>query len=162
MQLREDAPVLKNAGMLSMLKAISPMVAVVLLIAFTIGVGGLISTFVTGLTKTSTGITGNQSEALARCGGAWINVNSVQNTTVLYSNPNQVTITSVILVFDNGNTVTGDTSMTSGESSVTSISTGMVSSNFTTQNGSLTLRGLCQATVTVEGRCTSIQSCWDV
>lgn len=148
--------------MLNMLKAISPMIAVVLLIAFTVGVGGLVSIFVTGLTKTSTGISGNQSEALTRCGGAAISINSVQNTTVLYSNPNQVTITNVILVFDNGNTVTGDTSMVSGESSATSVSTGMASSNFTTQNTSLTLRGLCQSAVTVEGRCTNVQACWDV
>lgn len=138
------------------------MIAVVLLIAFTIGVGGLISIFVTGLTTTSTKITSNQSEALSLCAGAFISINSVTNTSVLYSNPNRQTITTVILVFDNGLTQVGDTSMIPGESSVTSVSTGMTSGNHTTQNTSLTLRGLCQTLVTVEGRCTTAHACWDV
>ncbi|MBI1978958.1 MAG: hypothetical protein HYS62_02755 [Candidatus Aenigmarchaeota archaeon] len=57
-----------------MAKAISPMVAVVLLTAFTIGVGGLVMIFLTGTTQTSTGIVKNASESLALCSAAIINV----------------------------------------------------------------------------------------
>ncbi|MBI1978771.1 MAG: hypothetical protein HYS62_01765 [Candidatus Aenigmarchaeota archaeon] len=149
------------------MKAISPMIAVVLLIAFTVGVGGLISIFVTGLTTTSTGITSNQSEALTRCAGAWINVYSVTNTTVLYSNPNSQTLTGVVIVFTNGNTVNAaDTTLSPGESGVTSNSTtgfnGGLSCGACTPNTSVTVRGLCQTLVTAEGKCTSSQDCWDV
>ena len=136
-------------------KAISPMVAVVLLIAFTIGVGGLVSIFATSLTTTSTGIASNQSEALTRCAGAWIDVHSVTSTQVYYSNPNSQTLTTIILVPGNSvNTVTGATTLAPGASTVTSWTAGT--------NTSVIARGLCQTLVTVEGRCTSAHECWDV
>ena len=144
------------------MKAISPLIAVVLLIAFTIGIGGLVSIFVTGLTTTSTGITSNQSEALTRCAGAWLDVFSVTNTTVIYSNPNSQTITNPIIVFSNGNTLVGtDTSLTPGESTVTSVSTGL-SCGACTVNTSIFVRGQCQTAVLVQGKCTSSDACWDV
>ena len=131
------------------------MVAVVLLIAFTVGVGGLVSIFVTGLTTTSTGITSNQSEALTRCAGAWINVYSVDSDQVFYSNPNSQTIASITITFSNGTTFTGgDPSLTVGETNSTNF--GAIGSNTY-----VLLRGLCQSAVTVEGRCTTAQDCWD-
>jgi len=84
------------------MKAISPLIAVVLLIAFTIGVGGLVSIFVTGLTTTSTGITSNQSEALTRCAGGWLNVYLVTSTRVNVHNPNSQTITGIDIVAGTG------------------------------------------------------------
>lgn len=138
------------------MKALSPMVAVVLLIAFTVGVGGLVSIFVTSLTTTSTGITSNQSEALSKCAGAWLNVFSVDSDQVFYSNPNSQTITGITITFNNGTTLTnGDPSLTIGETNAT---------NFTTigSNTEVTVRGLCQSTITVEGKCNNAEKCWDV
>ncbi len=138
------------------MKAISPMVATVLLVAFTIGVGALVSIFATGLTTTSTGIASNQSEALSRCAGAWINVYSVQSSTVLYSNPNSQTIANPVLIFSNGTSYTAaDTSMVAGETNSQSIGT-------IGTNTFVIVRGLCQTLVTAEGRCSSIQECWDI
>ncbi|MBI2543147.1 MAG: hypothetical protein HYW24_03105 [Candidatus Aenigmarchaeota archaeon] len=136
------------------MKAISPMIAVVLLIAFTIGIGTLVSIFATSLTVTSTGITSNQSEALSRCAGAWINVYSIQSTTILYSNPNTQTITNVVITTGDGRLVTGATSIAPGGSSSTSWTAGT--------NTSVAVRGLCQTLVTAEGKCTSAQACWDI
>lgn len=136
------------------MKAISPLIAVVLLIAFTIGVGGLVSIFVTGLTTTSTGITGNQSEALTRCAGAHVNVYSVTSTSVRYSNPNQVAIANLTIIAGTGEVISGTTgSLGTGASGATAWIVGT--------NTSVFVRALCQATIPVEGRCTSVQECWD-
>ncbi|MBI2543146.1 MAG: hypothetical protein HYW24_03100 [Candidatus Aenigmarchaeota archaeon] len=138
------------------MKAISPMIAVVLLIAFTIGIGTLVSIFATSLTVTSTGITSNQSEALSRCAGAWINLYSVQSTRVLYSNPNTQAITNPIIILGNGTSITAsDTNLNPGET---------VNENISTigTNSRVIVRGLCQTLVTAEGTCTTAQDCWDV
>ncbi len=131
------------------------MVAVVLLIAFTIGVGGLVSIFVTGLTTTSTGVTSNQSEALTRCAGAWLNVYSVDSNQIFISNPTSQTITLIDYIGSDG-LVQSD--------NVTSLAAG--ASTFSRwdalSNTSVTVRGMCQSLVTVEGKCTNTQDCWDV
>jgi len=149
------------------------MVAVVLLVAFTVGVGGLISIFATGLTTTSTGITTNSSESLTRCAGAWINVYSVTNTTIFYSNPNQQTITTLTAFFSDGkqSVTVLDQSLTVGESNFTTITNSTGAAGGTTiltgitpagaaGNTSVTVRGLCLSTVTVEGKCRQGQGCW--
>ena len=145
------------------MKAISPMIAIVLLIAFTVGVGGLVSIFVTGLTTTSTGITSNQSEALTRCAGAWINVYSVTNASVFYSNPNSQTLTGVVIVYTNGNSQSAtDATLSPGESGLTSPANGTIPAPLHTPNTSIIVRGQCQTLVTAEGKCTNSQDCWDV
>ena len=137
------------------MKGISPLIATILLIAFTIGVGGLISVFVTGLTKTSTGITSNSSEALTRCAGASVNVYSVTNSTVLYSNPNTQSITGIIAVAGDGKSITpSTTSLSPGASGVTSWSVGT--------NTSVRVTALCQSIISVEGNCEVGEDCWKV
>ncbi len=137
------------------MKGISPMIAVVILIAFTIGVGGLVSIFVTGLTTTSTKITSNQSEALTRCAGAYLNVYSVTSTRVNVANPNNVAITGIDIVADTGE-VASDAIVTIAPGG-TSGATWVLGTNT-----SVTARGLCQTIVIAEGRCTSAQDCWDI
>ena len=137
------------------MKAISPMIAVILLIAFTIGVGGLVSIFVTGLTTTSTGVTSNQSESLTRCAGAWLNVYSVTGTRVFISNPNRQTLTAIDLIAGSGEiSVDAVATLSAGASASISWTAGT--------NNSVTVRGMCQTIVTVEGKCTNSQDCWDV
>ncbi|MBI2547417.1 MAG: hypothetical protein HYW23_03145 [Candidatus Aenigmarchaeota archaeon] len=160
------------------------MVATVLLIAFTIGVGALVSIFATSLTTSSTGIASNQSDALtmasnqslglSKCAGAWINVYRVTNNTIFYSNPNGQTITGLVAVYSDGkqSATILDQSLTVGESNSTDISNGTGSASGSTVytgitptgatgNTSVTLRGLCQSTVVVEGKCKSGQVCWE-
>ena len=158
------------------MKAISPLIAVVLLIAFTIGIGGLVSIFVTGLTKTSTGITSNQSESLTKCAGAWINLYKVTNTTIFYTNPTSQTLTGIVAILSDGkqSVTVLDQSLTSGESNFTDITNSTANSGGlltgltgimhggAAGNTSVTVRGLCQTVVTVEGSCKSGQGCWQV
>ena len=159
------------------MKAISPLIAVVLLIAFTIGVGGLVSIFVTGLTTTSTGITQNQTASLSRCAGAWLNVYRVTNTTIFYSNPTTETITGLVAMFSDGkqSATVLDQSLTPGESNATDITkstseSGAAQTGLTgitpgvgspAGNTSVTVRGLCQTLVTVEGKCSTGRLCWE-
>lgn len=104
------------------MKAISPMVAVVLLIAFTIGVGGLISIFVIGLTKTSTGVTSNQSESISKCANVYIKIDKVTRDTIIYHNPSPQTITSITGYTSDGTSInitgSGVSSLTLGQTSV--------------------------------------------
>lgn len=163
------------------MKAISPMIAVVLLIAFTIGVGGLVSIFATGLTTTSTGVTQNQSTSLSKCAGAWINVYRVTNSTIFYQNPTSQPITGLAAIFSDGkSSVTVlDQNLTAGEANFTEITnetssrTGVgfaggsatavltgIAPGAAPGNTSVVLRGLCQNAVTVEGTCRNGQVCW--
>ncbi len=137
------------------MKAISPLIATILLIAFTIGVGGLVSIFITGLTTTSTGVTSNQSEALTKCAGAWMSVYSVTSTKILVTNPNSQAITGIDYISGDGYIVTDN---------ITSLSPGASGSMLWTAgtNTSVTVRGQCQSIVSVEGKCTNAQDCWDV
>lgn len=149
------------------------MVAVVLLIAFTVGIGGLVSIFVTGLTTTSTGVTQNQSLGLSRCASGWINVNRVTNSTVFYQNPTSQTITGLVIIMSDGsqNVNPADPSLTLGEANFTYIGNTSANTNSAGVSGvipggasgntSVTVRGLCQSTVTVEGRCARGQDCWE-
>ncbi len=152
------------------MKAISPMVATVLLIAFTIGVGGLVSIFVTGLTTTQTGIASNQSESTARCAGAWLNLYRVTNTTVFYQNPTNQNITRLVIMTSDGSQIPlslTDQLLIPGESNSTNIGNSSGTAwglkpglGSAAGNTSVTIRGLCQSIVTVEGVCKQGQGCW--
>ncbi len=72
------------------MKGISPIVATVLLIAFTVAIGGIVSLFVTDLTKTQTGITQKSSEQLTSCGNVILTIDEVRTDSDL--NPVNVTL----------------------------------------------------------------------
>ena len=63
------------------MKGISPMIATVLLIAFTIGVGGLVTIFFTGLTKTQTGIVSQNSQNFTQCSFGLLEIKKVDCST---------------------------------------------------------------------------------
>lgn len=136
------------------MKGISPLVAVVLLIAFTVGIGGLVSLFATSLTTTSTSIVSRQTEAQTKCAGAWINVYRVTNSSVFYSNPSSEIIRNITIIPESGGTINGSTSLSPGQTNATSWTAGT--------NGSVIVRGLCQIIVPIEGSCRSGQLCWVV
>jgi flagellin-like protein len=67
------------------MKGISPLIATVLLIAFTIAVGGIISIWLTGYTTTTTEIISEESEARIACIGAGISLRDLKfNSTISY------------------------------------------------------------------------------
>jgi flagellin-like protein len=59
------------------MKAVSPLIATVLLIAFTIAVGGLISIWLTGFTQTQTQSVGTQASTSIVCSNGGLSLSSV-------------------------------------------------------------------------------------
>ena len=54
------------------MKGLSPVVAVIILIAFAVAVGGLVSIWITGFAVSTTEFTSEQGEKLTECAGARI------------------------------------------------------------------------------------------
>ena len=71
-------------------KAISPFVGVVLLIAFTIGIGGIITVFFTNIVTVQTQITQNKSESFVQCAVALLRINENLECTTKNTDSNLV------------------------------------------------------------------------
>ncbi|TAL47763.1 hypothetical protein EPN87_02140 [archaeon] len=140
------------------MKAISPMIATILLIAFTVAVGGILSVWFSTTTTSQTGITGAAAQNYTRCGGASINIESAGSTIIRFSNPSLQTVSSIqFLATDGANSWL-----------ITPTTTSLTTANATTQawvkgtNTTLTATGLCLSSVPVGGRCDNTMSCWTV
>ncbi|MFH1623123.1 MAG: archaellin/type IV pilin N-terminal domain-containing protein [Candidatus Aenigmatarchaeota archaeon] len=101
-------------------KAISPMIASVLLIAFTIAVGGILSLWMTGFTTTTTSSVETASINQTKCAGTYIDILSVSDWVIIYTNRGSQTISSIVGFTDDGSsiniTATGSSSLTPGQS----------------------------------------------
>lgn len=60
------------------MKGISPLVATVLLIAFTVGVGGIISIWISGFTQTSSKIVSKEGEGQIICSNGFIDLSNLK------------------------------------------------------------------------------------
>lgn len=76
------------------MKAISPMIAVVLLIAFTVAIGGLVSVWLSTLTSSQTGTIQVSAENLAKCASSTLAASEVRWASPGTSRIVNVTITS--------------------------------------------------------------------
>lgn len=94
------------------MKGLSPLVATVLLIAFTVGVGGLISIWLTDFTQTSSKIVSKDSEERIVCSNGAIDLSNLRycnnNISGIVKNNGMITIGNITLqtVFNNGTLVT--------------------------------------------------------
>lgn len=92
------------------MKGISPLIATVLLIAFTIAVGGLISIWLTGFTQTQTQAVGTQATNQITCSNGGISLSSMSycNSYLVSQITNTGTITlgnlSLTIVYANTST----------------------------------------------------------
>ena len=143
------------------MKGISPLIAAVLLIAFTVAVGGIIATWLTSFSKTTTAGVESSTKGASKCSGVYIEVKAYDNAIgtdkiVLY-NPSGETITDIKLYTDG-------TNRTSLLSSTTLNPSGIISASSTDLlNGvsTITATGLCENNVVVSGKCeSSDSSCW--
>lgn len=134
------------------MKGISTFIATILLIAFTVAVGGIISLFLTGFTKTQTGTAESIGTNVTKCGGISIDILSVTSTSIVIANPSSQTITSITLIPNNGTSITGPSSLASVGTNSTTWTKGT--------NTSVTAYGLCLSSVAVKGVCSSGESCW--
>lgn len=92
------------------MKGISPMIATVLLIAFTVGVGGIISVWITGFAQTSTKIVKNDGESQITCANGNIALSNLKycsttnNVSGIVKNNGRISLGNITLqiVFSNG------------------------------------------------------------
>ena len=94
------------------MKGLSPLVATVLLIAFTVGVGGLISVWITGFTQTSSNIVSKDAENRIVCSNGAVDLSSLRycnsNISGIIKNNGMIILGNITLqsVFTNGTMVT--------------------------------------------------------
>lgn len=129
------------------------MIATVLLIAFTVAVGGILSVWLTSLTTTATNSAENSTTDQVKCASTWINVLSVTSNAVMITNRGSQTISSVNCFSGNGTNITlvATASLTAGSSN-----SGIWTRGTET---SVICSGKCLSTG-VTGECKSGQSCW--
>jgi flagellin-like protein len=134
-------------------KGVSPMIAVVLLIAFTITVGGIMSVWLTGYATTTQEAVENTTTDHVKCSGTYIDIISVTSSGVIITNRGSETITNPVCYWGNGSLLDNfGASLDSGGSN---------SSAFGHENGptSLLCTGSCRS-IGITGECKSGQSCW--
>ena len=132
-------------------KGISAFIATILLVAFAVAIGGLVSLWLTGTITLTTG--GVEVSNTTLCAGVQIDVDEVTATQFFYNNPSKQTISSMTAMTSDGSSVTLTTaSLTSNQRAYMNWTRGT--------NTSVKLRGLCRASISVEGECESGLSCW--
>jgi flagellin-like protein len=150
-------------------KAISPMIATILLIAFTVAVGAIISVWLTGYTRTTGAAVSGVTEDQIKCSGTYPNILMVTDNAMLVSNPGSEMITNLRCLAGNGSALwpgiqgSFNTSLSPGNMTAFywSNSTGskeVYDSGFGTR---VICSGLCRS-IGVTGECNLGQSCWKV
>jgi len=142
-------------------KAISPMIAVVLLIAFTIAVGGILSLWMTGYVTTTTQSVETASTNQTKCAGTYIDVISVDNDAILITNRGAETISSISCYSGNGTSWELGT-VGPGGINVTKWWPNQTGGSYVTGFGTvITCTGSC-LNIGVTGECKSGQACWNI
>lgn len=111
------------------MKGLSPLVATVLLIAFTVGIGGIISIWISGFTQTSSKIVSKEGENQIICSNGAVDIynlkycSSTNNISGIIRNNGRIAIGNITMqtIFGNGSMVshalnnTGTGGSTSGD-----------------------------------------------
>jgi len=167
-------------------KGISPMIAVVLLIAFTVAVGGILSLWLTTLTTTQTGATGTAAEKQILCARSVLEISEAKaelgaadsaNITVFYKYGSENLYNFTITFIDNqrnsvtinnsamgmvGNTQYNNTAGQYFEPGMTSVWNVNSTMGLSLSGSSLQLvriRALCQTDYPVMAECKAGDSC---
>jgi len=133
-------------------KAISPMIAVVLLIAFTISIGGILSIWLTTFTSVTTSSVETAATNQTKCTGTYIDVISVTSSAILITNRGSQNITNPVCYWGNGTLI---------DNFGTSLASGAINSSVKDRGNqsSVICTGGCLNTG-VSGECKSGHSCW--
>ena len=148
-------------------KGISAMIATVLLIAFTVAVGGILSVWLTTLTSTQTTTTGSAAEKQILCSRSVLTISEVQynnalgniNVTYVYTYGTESLTSLNFFVTDAARNMYNKTysfTLNPGDSNVSSITTsGLAAGNLQ----SVRLQAMCQTNYPISTECKSGQSC---
>ena len=129
------------------------MIAVVLLIAFTVAVGGIVSIWLTGFTSITQESVEASSTNQTKCAGTYIDIISVTNDSVMITNRGSQNIDNPVCYSSDGTNITALSNPTlgPGQSNTTSWE------RF--NNTSVICTGSCLNTG-ISGECKSTQNCW--
>lgn len=151
------------------MKGISPLVATVLLIAFTIAVGGILSVWLGSFTKTQTTIVESSSDAQVKCALSALVVKEVKyhcssdpryaNVTVVYETGTEQLSNITISVFSGGN-FTSSTGWASGlvQGQTASFTLNIVGMKCPIER--VRANSICQGTYPVVAECKSGDPCF--
>lgn len=148
------------------MKGISPMIAVVLIIGFTVAVGALVGIWLTTLAKTQTSVVEEQAEKQVKCMASSLTIKEVRypsgttgtctvNVTVTYETGTEILANMTVEISAKGTTVRSiSTSLVSpGESRAFTNSSAICPPEY------VRAVGVCQEIVGVVGECKSGQTC---
>jgi flagellin-like protein len=144
------------------MKGISPMIATILLVAFVVAVGGIISVWMTGLTRTTTAGSEARSSAVTKCAGANLQIISAKpsnNSTTITHYGSDVNIYPLVVTFSDGTVNTTFTPKTAVSGGSTSTLNAIYPSGVT----SVKVSAACEygtVNVSVEATCTKGEDCW--
>ena len=153
------------------MKGLSPIVAVVLLIAFVVAVGGILSVWLSGIAEDQTQTVSADSEAVAKCVSNSIVVDSVRYQTsgsdlvnVTFTSDGSEAIKNITITIVGGGAVTNSIKYFNGTTD--ELSPGLVySASVDTAGGAIlppevvSVTGLCQRAVSITGTCDQGESC---
>ena len=137
-------------------KGISPMIAVVLLVAFTVAVGGILSLWLTNYATTTTESVQTATENHTACVGTYPKIISVTGTTVILTNPGTENMDNIFCYSSSGKSIFDINNISNP---LTPGSTSSVSWTRDT-NTSVICTGTCR-NIGITGECKSTQSCWN-
>jgi len=153
-------------------KAISPMISIVLLIAFTVAVGGILSLWLTTLASTQTTTTGTAAEKQVLCARSVLEVTEVYykdptkaNVTVTYTYGTEVLTGFNVFFVDSARNsqnatvlATNKTTLSPGDSA-TFVFSGLGSLSSSASFQSVRVVAKCQDTYPISGECKAGQAC---
>jgi FlaG/FlaF family flagellin (archaellin) len=155
------------------MKAVSPFIATVLLIAFTIGVAGIIGSFIYNTMSTQTGEVGKSSDKQAKCGSSVLQIDEVKtdsdlnpvNVTFTYINGDQNLYNFTVSIIDSESGLyststlspdyTSSSPLLPGRQTFWSITTSGLSGSLS----SVRIQGYCQQTYIISAACESGREC---
>ncbi len=146
------------------MKAISPMIAVVLLIGFTVAVGGILSVWLSTLTTSQTTTVSSGTEKQVKCTASSLKVSEVRfptgtgrsyvNVSVVYETGTESLSNITVEITARGVTdlVNSTETVVPGEARAVN-----VTANYPPEV--VSARGFCQSSVAIVGTCKSGQPC---
>ena len=151
------------------MKGLSPMIAVVLLVAFTVGIGGILSLWLTGLTTSQTQTVSNSSNAAIQCTPSLVitkvrvppaSQNNAGLLNVTVENHASFSVLSVTIDAVNSTNVITNTAI----GNMNPGATGFIGFTGAMGGNSLIMvkvRGTCQGSA-VSATCDPTQTCWEL
>lgn len=156
-----------------MMKAVSPFIATVLLIALTVSIAGVVGSFVYSMVKSQSEETRQTGDKAAKCGSVFLDIDEVKtdsglnpvNVTLTYTNGNEDLYNFTVYIIDSGNRIGSNSSLTPSYTISSPLNPGRTVSWSIGTTGlsgtlfSVRIVGFCQTDYVISAECKSGQSC---